>query len=558
MTLRTITLGGSRTGPADIARIARDGAPVHLAADGLERATAAFEAAGEIARRRPVYGRTTGVGANRTQQVAAAEGDAHGLRLLRSHAGGAGALVPAEQARAMMAVRANQIMAGGAGLRPAFAEALGAALNSGHLPQVHEIGAIGTGDLTALAETGLTLIGERPWSGGGRGESPAPIALAAGDALAFCSSSALTIGQATLAWADVAPLLRATQVVAALSLLAVDGNTEPYDERVHAARPHPGSVEVAAAMRRLLTPAPPPARENAPSRTPRTGQDEAAPPPPSSPAPPTGPGEGAPSPPTGRSDDATPSPSSPAPPTGPGESAAFTAPAPAPAARIQDPFGYRCLPQVHGPAVEAVAALERVLGVEINAAAENPLISAADGTVHHHGGFHQAPLGLALDHLRVALLHTAHLSTARLATLVEPAFTGLRPFLADAAAGSSGVMILEYTASSALAELRNAALPAALGHAVLSRGVEDHAAFASQSARQTLRAASSYRLVLACELVAAVRALRQSGLGPAIAATPAGAAYTLAAARLDPRDEDRPLTTDTETAAALLDTFATI
>ncbi|MGW4640326.1 aromatic amino acid ammonia-lyase [Sphaerisporangium sp. NPDC004334] len=514
MTLRTITLGGSRTGPADIAGIARDGAPVHLAADGLERATAAFEAAGEIARRRPVYGRTTGVGANRTQQVAAAEGDAHGLRLLRSHAGGAGALVPAEQARAMMAVRVNQIMAGGAGLRPAFAEALAAALNSGHLPQVHEIGAIGTGDLTALAETGLTLIGERPWSDG-RGEPPAPIALAAGDALAFCSSSALTIGQATLAWADVAPLLRATQVVAALSLLAVDGNTEPYDERVHAARPHPGSVEVAAAMRRLLTPAPPPARENAPS---------------------------------------PPSPSSPAPPTGQDEGAASTAPA----ARIQDPFGYRCLPQVHGPAVEAVAALERVLGVEINAAAENPLISAAAGTVHHHGGFHQAPLGLALDHLRVALLHTAHLSTARLATLVEPAFTGLRPFLADAAAGSSGVMILEYTASSALAELRNAALPAALGHAVLSRGVEDHAAFASQSARQTLRAASSYRLVLACELVAAVRALRQSDLGPAIAATPAGAAYTLAAARLDSRDEDRPLTTDTETAAALLDTFATI
>ncbi|MFC7387220.1 aromatic amino acid ammonia-lyase [Sphaerisporangium rhizosphaerae] len=544
MTLRTITLGGSRTGPADIARIARDGAPVHLAADGLERAMAAFEAAGEIARHRPVYGRTTGVGANRTQQVAAAEGDAHGLRLLRSHAGGAGALVPAEQARAMMAVRANQIMAGGAGLRPAFAEALGAALNSGHLPQVHEIGAIGTGDLTALAETGLTLIGERPWSGG-RGEPPAPIALAAGDALAFCSSSALTIGQATLAWADVAPLLRATQVVAALSLLAVDGNIEPYDERVHAARPHPGSVEVAAAMRRLLSPAPPPARENAPSRTPRTGQDEGAPPSPSSPAPPTAPDESAPSP-----------PSSPAPPTGPDEGAA--SPAPAPAARIQDPFGYRCLPQVHGPAVEAVAALERVLGVEINAAAENPLISAAGGTVHHHGGFHQAPLGLALDHLRVALLHTAHLSTARLATLVEPAFTGLRPFLADAAAGSSGVMILEYTASSALAELRNAALPAALGHAVLSRGVEDHAAFASQSARQTLRAASSYRLVLACELVAAVRALRERGLGPAIAATPAGAAYTLATAHLDPRDEDRPLTTDTETAAALLDTFATI
>ncbi|GII68638.1 histidine ammonia-lyase [Sphaerisporangium melleum] len=486
MRLRTITLDGARIGPADIVDIARDGVPVRLAADGLLRAAAACTAAGEIARRRPVYGRTTGVGANRTQDVAAAEGDAHGLRLLRSHAGGAGGPVPAEQARAMMAVRANQIMAGGAGLRPAFAEALAVALNSGHLPQVHEIGAVGTGDLTALAETGLTLIGERPWTGGRPGvPPPAPVALAAGDALALCSSSALTIGQAALAWSQATTLLRATPVVAALTLLAVDGGTEPYDARVHAARPHPGAVAVAAEMRRLL-------------------------------------GGAAPVP-----------------------------------ARVQDPFGLRCLPQVHGPAVEAAASVERVLGVEINAAAENPLVDAAGGTVLHHGGFHQASLGLALDHLRVALLHTAHLSAARLAALVEPAFTGLRPFLAGPAAGSSGVMILEYTANAALAELRGAASPAALGHAVLSRGVEEHASFAAQSARQTLRAAASYRLVVACELVASVRALRLRGAVPA-AATPAGEAYARAAARLDPREEDRPLTPDIDTAAALLESFATL
>ncbi|MFC4537028.1 aromatic amino acid ammonia-lyase [Sphaerisporangium dianthi] len=541
MTLRTVLLDGARTGPADITDIARAGAPVSLAPEGLDRAAAACEAAREIARHRPVYGRTTGVGANRTEDVAAADGDAHGLRLLRSHAGGIGALVPAEQARAMMAVRANQILAGGAGLQPAFAEALAHALNTGHLPAVHEVGAIGTGDLTALAETGLTLVGELPWTGG-RGAAPAPITLAAGDALALCSSSALTIGQAALAWSQIAALLRATQVVAALSLLAVDGGAEAYDEEVHAARPHPGAVAVATEMRRLLTPSPLP--------PPTPTFDPTVPTPPThTPTTPSRPTQGPTVPPPAIHGSM---------PTPAGEGVPFLGGSPAPPARIQDPFGYRCLPQVHGPAVEGVSALERVLGIEINAAAENPLISAAGGTVHHHGGFHQASLGLTLDHLRIALLHTAHLSTARLATLVEPAFTGLRPFLAEGAAGSSGVMILEYAASSALAELRNAAFPAALGHAVLSRGVEDHAGFASQSARQTLRAAASYRLVLACELVAAVRALRQRGLGPAIAATPAGAAYALAAARLDPRDEDRPLTADTETAAALLDTFATL
>lgn len=483
-TAGVITLDGVRLRPADVARLARrPGVAVRLHPEGLARAAAAHRAAGEIARHRPVYGRTTGVGANRTANVA--DGDLHGLRLLRSHAGGIGALVPAEQVRAMLAVRANQVLGGGAGLQPAFAEALAGALATGHLPRVHEVGAIGTGDLTALAETGLTLIGELAWTGG-RGAPPVPVTLEPGDALAFISSSALTIGQAALAWADIAALLRATTVVAALSLHAVDGGSEPYDEEVHAARPHPGSVAVAAELRRLL------------------GGARLS------------------------------------------------------GARVQDPFGYRCFPQVHGPAVEAAARVEQVLEIEVNAAAENPLVRAAGGgSVHHHGGFHQAPLGLALDHLRLALLQTAQLSAARLATLVEPAFTGLRPFLADGAPAASGVMILEYAANSALADLRGVAHPAALGHAVLSRGVEEHAGFAAQAARQTLRAAASYRLVLACELVAAVRAVRQRDQPPG-PGTPVGAAFATAAGRLDPRTEDRPLSADVESAAALLDTLAAV
>ncbi|WP_424531146.1 aromatic amino acid ammonia-lyase [Sphaerisporangium viridialbum] len=518
MTSRTITLDGTRTRPADITDIACADAPVSLATEGLDRAAAAHKAAAELAERRPVYGRNTGVGANRTEDVEAADSDTHGLRLLRSHAGGIGPLVPASQVRAMLAVRANQILAGGAGLQPVFAEALAQALNSGHLPEIHEIGAIGTGDLTALAEAGLTLIGERPWTGG-HAAPPEPIRLETGDALAFCSSSALTIGQAVLGWSEITTLLRATQVVTALSLLAVDGSREPYDTQVHAGRPHPGNIAVATEMRRLLGGPGTVVAETA-------GVEAEA-------------GAGH---------------------SGPRESRVAASPSlgderAVPTPRVQDPFGYRCFPQVHGPVVEAATALERVLDVEINSASENPLISAGTGTVHHHGGFHQATLGLTLDHLRVALLHTAHLSAARLATLVEPAFTGLRPFLAEGAAASSGVMILEYSASSALAQLRNAAYPAALGHAVLSRGVEEHASFAAQSARQTLQAATAYRLVLACELVTVVRALRRRGITPD-PSTPIGTAFAAAAPRLDPRTEDRSLSEDVETAGMLLDALA--
>lgn len=481
-----VVLDGQSLSADDVVRVARYHSPVALHADGVARLEASWGASQRLVVRRQVYGRTTGVGANRDQIVSTEGWAEHGLRLLRSHAGGLGGMLPEEQVRAMMVVRLNQLLAGGAGVRRAVADALLAALNSSCYPGVHEYGAIGTGDLTALAETGLTLLGERYWLGST--QTPDPIELDSGDALALISSNALTIGMAGLAWQDAHLLLKATHVVAALSFLAVDGAAEAYDERVHLGRPHPGQVAVAAEMRRLI-----------------------------------------------------------------GEP-------PRPAARIQDPFGYRCFPQIHGPAVDAATDLARVLDVEFNAAAENPLIVSdhfgpEDDAAYHHGAFHSAYLGQALDRLRLSMLHTGHISTARLATLVEPNFTGLRPFLAEGVRGSSGVMILEYSANSALAEVRTLAEPASIGNAVVSRGQEENSSFAFQSASQALRSLTAFRLVLACEVVAAVRTLRLRGITPQ---TPSlRSAFETAESKLNPDMSDRQLSPDVEVASALLDDFAT-
>ena len=104
-------------------------------------------------------------------------------------------------------------------------------------------------------------------------------------------------------------------------------------------------------------------------------------------------------------------------------------------------------------------------------------------------------------------------------------------------------MILEYVAQSAVADLRRFATPAALGSAVLSRGVEEHAGFSTQSARASTDAVAAYRAVLACELVAAVRVLRMQGRAPA-GGGPLRAAFDAADAVLDPRTADRPLDAD--------------
>lgn len=570
-----VVLDGCSTGVADIVRLADGAARPVPGTEAMKRVEESWDAARQIAASGRVYGRSTGVGANRNEDVPTASAAGHGLRLLRSHAGAIGEELPARQVRAMLAVRANQLLAGGAGLRPTIVTALCEALETGVHPVVNEFGSVGTGDIAALAQVGLALAGEHPWrgpeagggrspqgpscegrpsgagagaspegrssegrasaagagqsaegrsSGAGAGRSaeagagqptggrssgagagrfsegrssagrpaqrlgPEPQPLDNNDALALISSNALTLGQAALALDELRGLIGATQVVAALSLIAVDGSHEAYAAPVHAARPHRGSVEVARRMRELI----------------------------------------------GAAD-------RPVPPLG----------------RIQDPYGFRCVPQIHGPAQDAADALEAVLAIEINAAAENPLISPEDMAAYHHGGFYQAQLALALDHFRLAVTQVARLSTSRLSTLNEPAYTRLRPFLADSEPASSGVMILEYAAAAALGDLRAFSAPASLGHAVLSRGVEEQASFASLAARQTLRASGAYRLVVGCELVAAVRALRQRDLRPD-PELPAGRALELAESVLDPEQADRPLTDDVGAAAALLDRFTDI
>jgi histidine ammonia-lyase len=482
VTSAVVVIDGKSLTCATLAEVARQQAAVAVGEPAVAAARAAWLTGQELAARQPVYGRNTGVGANHVVDLSEGDRAEHGIRLLRSHAAGTGPLLAPEVARAMLVVRLNQIGAGGSGVDPALLPVLADAINRGFTPPVPLYGAIGTGDLTALASTGLCLLGERAWQGG---TGPPPgFRIHASEALGFISSSAATLGDAALACYDLAAMLRATVAVTALSLLAVRGSAQPYAEAVHLARPHPGQQRVAASMRALL------------------------------------------------------------------------AAAPVAAARVQDPYGYRAFPQVHGPALDSVEHATVVLEAELNGSAENPLIDVAGQAAWHNGNFHAAYVGLALDAIRAALFQTAALSVARLGTLMEPSFTSLNAFLAEDRA-SSGVLILEYVAHSAVADIRRFAAPAALGGAVLSRGVEEHAGFATQSARATSDAVAAYRAVLACELIAAIRALRLQARAPAEAGG-LRKAYDLADSALDRATADRPLDSDLAAAAGVLGALATV
>lgn len=458
-----------------VVSIARTNRPVQLTPQGRKRAEAAHAAVIRAAKERPVYAQSTGVGSNKDTAVLHADAADHGLRLIRSHAASAGGEVNTEIARAMLVVRLNQLAAGGSGVRPAVLDSLEQALNQGLTPPVTKYGAIGTGDLTALAITMLCLLGERPWRGG----SMPAVSLDNTDAMAFMSSSAATLGEAALACHDIATLLRAGTIIAALTFVALGGNAEALQEPVQNARPHAGQRAVATELRTLL----------APEHT-------------------------------------------------------------RAARRIQDPYSLRALPQVQGAAQDVCMRLDETLRIELNAGSENPLVDSSSGDVFHNGNFHGASVCLALDAVRAAVFQAASLSVARVSALMEPALTTLRPFLAYGPAASSGVLITEYIAQSALAELRHLSAPDSVGGAVVSRGAEEHASFSTQAAWHTSESVTAYETVLACELVTAVRALQQQN--SMLHEGRLREVYEQATAVLDADMSDRPLDTDITAALMLI------
>lgn len=188
---------------------------------------------------RAVYGRSTGVGANRS--VAVHDPDGQLARLLRSHATSAGPPREPARVRAAVAVRVAQLARGGSGLSRTAFEGLLDGLNNDTLPQVLEFGSIGTGDLSAFARIGVWLLDD----------ADGPRILPA-DALPLMSSNAASLGDAALAVHQLCEIADAAIAVASLTLRAVSGNVEAFGPAVERATPFAGAREVCVRIRALL------------------------------------------------------------------------------------------------------------------------------------------------------------------------------------------------------------------------------------------------------------------------------------------------------------------
>jgi histidine ammonia-lyase len=173
--------------------------------------------------------------------------------------------------------------------------------------------------------------------------------------------------------------------------------------------------------------------------------------------------------------------------------------------RVQDPYSFRCQPQVMGAALDLVRSAARTLEIEGNAASDNPLIF--DGEALSGGNFHAQPVAFAADLLALAMCETGSLSERRLAVLIDPKMSGLPPFLIEDSGVNSGFMIAQVTAAALVSENKSLAFPASVDTIPTSAGQEDHVSMATHGALKARRIARNAAGVVGIELLAAAQGI---------------------------------------------------
>lgn len=172
---------------------------------------------------------------------------------------------------------------------------------------------------------------------------------------------------------------------------------------------------------------------------------------------------------------------------------------------VQDPYSFRCMPQVHGASRDVVAGVKEVLELEMNAVTDNPLVFPDEDRIVSGGNFHGQPLALAMDRLTLAVHEWGSISERRTFKLLSGE-RGLPPFLAPHAGLNSGYMIPQYTAASLVSYNKQLCTPASADNADSSNGQEDHVSMGANGALQMWQVLSNVEHVLAVEAMCAAQA----------------------------------------------------
>ena len=173
---------------------------------------------------------------------------------------------------------------------------------------------------------------------------------------------------------------------------------------------------------------------------------------------------------------------------------------------VQDPYSFRCIPQVHGASKDTIEYVKKVFKTEINSVTDNPNIFKNEDLIISGGNFHGQPLAMALDFLSIGLSELGSISERRTYQLIS-GLRGLPAFLVDNPGLNSGFMIPQYTAASIASQNKQLATPASVDSIVSSNGQEDHVSMGANAATQCYQVVNNLEKVLAIELLTAAQAL---------------------------------------------------
>lgn len=393
------------------------------------------------------YGINTGFGA--LCNIAISKKELHALQhnLIRSHACGMGDVVPEEVVRLMLVLKIQSLAFGNSGVALSTVERLVDFYNRDILPVVYQLGSLGaSGDLAPLAHLSLPLIGEGEVYYHGKIESSAVVL------------NALDIKPLELQAKEGLALLNGTQFMSAYGVYAIlfseqllfkadmvaAASMDGFDARLDPFHPAIHAVR------------PHPGQMAVADHIAEwlTGSERQA----------------------------------------------------LPKQTVQDPYSFRCIPQVHGASRDVLDFVKSVFEREINSVSDNPNIFPELDLIISGGNFHGQPLAMALDQLAIAMSEIGSISERRIFQLVSGS-RGLPPFLTEQSGLNSGFMIPQYTAASIASQNKQLAMPASIDSITSSNGQEDHVSMGANAATKLYRLLHNVQRIIAIEWMNACQAL---------------------------------------------------
>jgi histidine ammonia-lyase len=427
------------------------------AREAVDRARAVVDTL--VAENRVSYAITTGVGKLADVRIAGDQIRELQLNLVRSHAGGIGEPLSAAETRAMMLLRANSLSKGHSGVRGAVIDTICEMLNRGVTPMVPSQGSVGaSGDLAPLAHLALALIGEGECLDDGNQRIPAadamrraqikPLVLEAKEAVSLINGTQAMLAVGILALLAAEILADTADVIGALSLDALRGTDVAFDERIHQARPHPGQLQTAANLRKML--------DGSQLRESHLDCDRV-------------------------------------------QDAYSLRCMPQVHGAVRDTLTH-CREVME---IEVNSAVDNPLVF-----LKNGLKKDGEADVISGGNFHGQPLAFVLDFMGIALSALAGISERRLERMVNPALSeGLPPFLAAGAGLNSGFMMAQVGAASLVSENKVLAHPASVDSITTSGNKEDYVSMGMTAGLKLKRIVENSRNAMAIEAMAAAQAL---------------------------------------------------